>query len=121
MLWQIPADLPADLITDVVTEINASSILQPVIDIVQPFLKTLSVLVGGLFGLYIILLFIRIHYERKKMKILMDIRFDLDELNEHYGLLNSMKRKGLVRRMIERIKPSVQEEHRKDDSKKNKK
>ena len=55
--------------------------LQPIVDLVQPALLKLSVLVGGIFGLYLLLLFFRVHYERKKVRILQDIRYDLDKLN----------------------------------------
>ena len=54
--------------------------------VVTPFINKLNVLVGGIFGLYLILVLMRIHYERKKVKALNDVRYNLDKLNQHYGL-----------------------------------
>jgi len=74
--------------------------LQPVIDSIQPFLVKLSFFVGGIFGLYLILILARVYYERKSVKILKDIRYDLDRLNMHYGLSCSHNNKGFFRRII---------------------
>ncbi len=80
------------------------SALQPVVDTIQPFFKKLSVLVGGIFGLYFILIIIRVYYERKNVKLLEDIRYDLDHLNAHYDLANSSKRKSPLIRFIEYLR-----------------
>ncbi|MBT4936018.1 hypothetical protein HOL21_00035 [Candidatus Woesearchaeota archaeon] len=72
--------------------------LQPLVDTIQPFFGKLSVLVGGLFGLYIILILVRIYYERKKVKILRDIRYDMDHLNRYHGISYSRHRMGLPRK-----------------------
>ncbi|MBU0459395.1 MAG: hypothetical protein KKH52_04910 [Nanoarchaeota archaeon] len=74
--------------------------LQSLIDTIQPFMRQASLLVGGLFGLYLILILARVHYERKKVHILKDIRYDLDRLNMHYGLSYSRQKKGFFKRMI---------------------
>ncbi len=74
--------------------------LQSVLDTVNPFLRQLSFFIGGIFGLYLILMIARVYYERKSVKILKDIRYDLDRLNMHYGLSCSQNNKGLFRRMI---------------------
>lgn len=76
-------------------ELDDDNPLKPVIDSVQPFFKKISVLVGGIFGLYLILILVRIHYERKKYKVLLDVRYDLDQLNRHYNLPYSKARKDL--------------------------
>jgi hypothetical protein len=83
--------------------------LQPIIDLVQPVFLKVSFLVGGIFGLYIILILVRIHYERKKVKILQDIRYDLDKLNMNSGVKSSRQRKGLIGRLIEKIKMKFRE------------
>ena len=78
--------------------------VQPLIDLVQPVFLKASILVGGIFGLYLILILVRVHYERKKVKILQDIRYDLDKLNMSRGVKSSRQRKGLFGRMIEKLK-----------------
>ncbi|HLC98256.1 MAG TPA: hypothetical protein VJC21_05770 [Candidatus Nanoarchaeia archaeon] len=80
--------------------------LQPLIDIIQPFFSKLSVLLGGIFGVYILLLLVRIYYERKHVRLLQDMRYDLDVLNEHYGLPTSKQRKGWLRRVFSSRKKS---------------
>jgi hypothetical protein len=77
---------------------------QPLIDLVQPVFLKASILVGGIFGLYLILILVRIHYERKKVKILQDIRYDLDKLNMSRGVKSSRQRKGIFRRIIDKLK-----------------
>ena len=78
--------------------------VQPLIDLVQPVFLKASILVGGIFGLYLILILVRVHYERKKVKILQDIRYDLDKLNMSRGVKSSRQRKGFFGRMIEKLK-----------------
>ena len=75
--------------------------LQPIVDLVQPALLKLSVLVGGIFGLYLLLLFFRVHYERKKVRILQDIRYDLDKLNIHFDISTSIQRKTRFKRIVD--------------------
>lgn len=67
--------------------------LESLIEVIQPVILKLSILFGGIFGLYVILILIRVHYERKKIGLLRDIRHDLDKLNAHYGLSTSKSRK----------------------------
>lgn len=81
---------------------SQDSLLQPVAGFVLPLLKELSIVVGGIFGLYIILILIRIYYERKKVKILEDIRFDLDQINSHQELPTSHERKTLFRMLTKK-------------------
>ena len=68
--------------------------LQPLIDTIRPFFVKASVIVGGVFGIYLLLLFVRVHYERKKVKILKDIRYDLDQMNMHNSIPFSKNKKG---------------------------
>ncbi len=80
---------------------------QVFVDAFQPLLLKLSVIVGGIFGLYVILLIVRIYYERKSYKILRDIRYDLDQLNTHYNLPNSTHRKSFIRRLASHVKNRI--------------
>ncbi len=66
---------------------------------IQPLIKLAEYILGGLFGLYVLLVLIRIHYERKKVNLLKDIRFDLDNLSKHFGVSHSALRKGFFARL----------------------
>ncbi len=72
----------------------------PVLSGIQPFFTRLSVIVGGIFGLYFILIVIRVYYERKKLKVLQDIRYDLDQLNLHNNIPYSLQKKKIWERML---------------------
>ncbi len=78
--------------------------VQLLIDGIQPILVKIGVIVGSVIGIYILLILIRIYYERKSYKILRDIRYDLDQLNTHYNLPNSTHRKGLIRRFASHVR-----------------
>src|SRR3989338_2042334 len=65
-------------------------------EIIRPWLVRASLLLGGAFGVYFILLLVKAYYERKKVKLLEDIRFDLYHLNKHYGLPSSLEKKGFI-------------------------
>jgi len=67
---------------------------------IQPLLTKLSVVVGGIFGLYFILIIVRVYYERRKVKILEDIRYDLDRLNDSRGISYSAQRRRLLGRVM---------------------
>jgi len=81
--------------------------LQPLIDLVQPVFLKASLVVGGIFGLYLILILVRVHYERKKVKILQDIRYDLDKANMARGVKSSRQRKGFFGRIFTSIKKKI--------------
>ena len=72
--------------------------VSPLIETLAPLIRKLSVIVGGLFGLYIILILVRIYYEYRVLKTLRHIRYDLDQLNTHYGLPTSRDKKGIIRK-----------------------
>jgi hypothetical protein len=78
--------------------------LQPLVDTVRPLFLQASVLLGGIFGVYLLLLVARVYYERQTLKLLKDIRYDLDNLNMHYGLAFSRQRKGYIRKCFRWIK-----------------
>tara|TARA_Y100000031_G_scaffold141356_1_gene169835 strand:+ start:200 stop:661 length:462 start_codon:yes stop_codon:yes gene_type:complete len=99
-------------------EIDLIPELQPLVDTIQPLLKRLSLLVGGLFGLYLILILARVYYERKKVKLLEAIRYDLDRWNMHNGVISSKQRKGVFKSMIDFFKRrAYHKEVRKNDRK----
>lgn len=66
---------------------------QPLIEVIKPAMGTLSAIVGGLFGLYFIFIVVRLYYERRKVRLLRNINYDLDYLNQHFNLPYSHERK----------------------------
>lgn len=85
--------------------IPIDSALQPLVETVRPFILQLSVILGGIFGLYLILILVRIYYERKNLKVLQAIRYDFDHLNEHYHIPSSRERVGWFRRLWQNLFP----------------
>jgi len=88
--------------------------VQPLAEILSPFFKSASLVVGGIFGLYLILIILRIYYDNKILKVLGDIRYDLDHLNLSKKLTYSRERKGpfrklwgLIRRLLFRKKQEL--------------
>lgn len=70
-----------------------SSLFQGLVETVSPLFLKASLLVGGVFGIYLILLMIRIYYEHRKMKILKDIRFNLEQQNKKKKIPYSRQKK----------------------------
>lgn len=83
--------------------IPIDSALQPLVETIRPFILQLSVILGGIFGVYLILILVRIYYERKNLKVLQAIRYDFDHLNEHYHIPNSRERLGWFQRVWQRL------------------
>ncbi len=73
--------------------------LQLVTETLRPLFLKLSFAVGGLFGVYVILLAMRVMYERRQLKLLAAIRYDLDQLNQHFGVTYSKLRPTLWKRL----------------------
>lgn len=69
-------------------------------DSLQPLLEKVGLFVGGIFSLYFILTLIQIFNERKKVKLLKDIRNDVDLLTQHFGVKHSHERRGIFRRIF---------------------
>ncbi len=83
-------------------QIDPFAVLQPLVDKLEPLLIKMGFIFGGIFGLYLILLAAKVYFERRKVVILEDIRFDLDQLNKHYGLPYSSHKKGWWTQLVER-------------------
>ena len=77
--------------------------LQPLADTVAPFFAKLNILVGGLFGIYAILLVARVWYERKKVKLLELILYDLDHQNMRDGIHYSSQKPTILHRVWQKI------------------
>ena len=65
----------------------------------QPILEKVSLLVGGIFGIYVILAIMQVYRERKKVKLLQDIRNDLDLLTQHFGVKHVHPKRNLWQRL----------------------
>ncbi len=49
----------------------------------QPIFEWLSWLLGGIFGLYVLYFLIRLYFDRKRIKLLKEVRKDVEFLKEH--------------------------------------
>jgi hypothetical protein len=78
--------------------------IQPLIDFFQPIFVKASLVVGGIFGVYLLLLISRVYYEKKKVKLLKDIRFNLDQLNIYHGIKTHKQKKGIVGKFFDFLK-----------------
>lgn len=100
---------------DIYTENAANLIgspLQPLAELLGPVIVKLSLLVGGIFGLYIILILLRVYYERKNMKLLQHIRYNLDQQNQHYGIPSSREKIGFLHKyVVDNIFPGHRQRH----------
>jgi len=82
--------------------LNASvqglELVDPLLQNFQPLFAKVVLVFGGLFGLYIFILILNVYYQRQKVKILKDIRYDLDQLNAHHNVKNShYNKKGVAK------------------------
>src|SRR3989338_3785842 len=73
--------------------------LQPAVEAIRPLIIQASFLVGGLFGLYFILIILRVYYDRQILHTLQHIQYDLDKHNQHLGISSSRDKKHLMGRM----------------------
>ena len=84
--------------------IDPTILLEPFGEMIQPIVGQLSVIIGGVFGLYLILILIRIYYERKKVSLLKRIHDDM-----HYLRLQTVgqlpKKQSLLHRALAKLAP----------------
>ncbi len=81
--------------------------IQPLYELIRPLIVKASLLVGGIFGIYIILLAFRVYYERRNQILLEHIRYDFDQLNKHQGIPSSQERKSFFHKaIIDKIFPT---------------
>lgn len=88
------------------TELDPTLLIIQVMDKIQPLILHLSLLVGGIFGLYLIMTISKIYFDRKNNRLLQDIRFDLDQLNKHHGLRYSEHNRTSFEKIIDSLKQS---------------
>ena len=115
VLFQVP-------LTQIPTEQFQGSLFEPLINTIQPLILKFSLLVGGLFGIFIIISIFRVYYERRKVIILKDILYDLDQLNIHFKVdYSSEKKRSLFHRLISPIRRLFHNENNEEDQDNNKK
>lgn len=61
----------------------------PVVEAVRSVFGTASYVVGGIFGLYLILMLVRWWQDRIIVRLLKDVKFDLDQQNRKLKLPHS--------------------------------
>ncbi len=84
--------------------IDPGTLTQVLSEVIQPFMGKVSIMVGGLFGLYMIFIITRLHYERKKVILMKKILYNLDQMNMHEGIKCSRTKKTFIKKMFEKIK-----------------
>ncbi len=67
---------------------------------IQPIVQKVSILLGGLFGIYFLLLLSRVYYEHQKVRLLRQIRYDLDSQNKHKGIPYSTMKRGIWKKFV---------------------
>ncbi len=92
---------------------EAVTVFQPLTDLLKPAMGTISAVVGGLFGLYLIFILARLYYESRKVRLLKQIRYDLDNLNQHFKLPYSQQPKPWFHNFFSRFKKSDSEKKKK--------
>ncbi|MBS3123463.1 hypothetical protein J4437_02375 [Candidatus Woesearchaeota archaeon] len=80
--------------------VTENELINNLTKVLQPLFKGLNLVLGGIFGVYLIMVISRLYYERKKVQLLKAILYDLDKLNEHYKINNSRSRVGLVKKIM---------------------
>ncbi len=86
-----PVSVSATVISDVPPETVHA--LQPVADVISPMLGTVSWLLGGFFGLYLIFVVIKLYFDYRRIKLLRAIRDDVRFLKKHSFPEHSEKKK----------------------------
>lgn len=100
--WKVLAVALTIILASLVSALDPQDLLSPqqLQDTIQSLLTKLSFLAGGIFGLYVILLLVRMYYERKKVKLLEDIRNDVDKLTIHFGIKHAHPRENILKRIF---------------------
>ena len=83
---------------------------QPIADALQILFQKLNVLMGGIFGIYLIFILFRIHHERQKIKLLKSILYNLDQLNKFHHLPIAREQPGFWRRLFPGKKEAPEDE-----------
>lgn len=60
--------------------------LEPILGPLNQFIGIIQYLVGGIFGLYLILVVLRWYESRRLVRLMKDVRIELEKLNKHFGV-----------------------------------
>ena len=63
-----------------------TSLLEPLVEIIGPIVGTVSWLLGGVFGVYLLLLIVRAYYDQKKVRIMKEMRDDLKFIRQQAAI-----------------------------------
>ena len=97
---------------------SGGNIIETLAEGIGPALVKLGVFLGGVGLLYLILILVRVYYEREKVHLLKDIRYNQMQLNKHYGVRYTMHKPNLLIRTGRKIKDVFVASRMKSDLKK---
>ena len=87
--------------------VDLNATLVPILGPVGAFVKTISVLVGGVFGIYLLLLYLRWREYWMMRRVLMDIRKDMHKIAMQQGIKLEPLKEPKLKGLIEYIKESL--------------
>ena len=97
---------------------SGDNIIEALAEGIGPALVKLGVFLGGVGLLYLILILVRVYYEREKVNLLKDIRYNQMQLNKHYGVRYTMHKPNIIIRTGRKIKDLFVSSRMKSDLKK---
>ncbi|MEM4755716.1 MAG: hypothetical protein QW594_01140 [Candidatus Woesearchaeota archaeon] len=81
--------------------------LSPLINAISSAVGFLHYFVGGLFGLYLIMVILQWHEKRENKKLLKSILHELQVLNKQLRPLNEKKKRGTKKNQKKNVLPEV--------------
>ena len=78
----------ADPFNQTAAILQSLPVLGPVVDTLRNLIAAIQFLVGGIFGLYLILVFLRWRESKMAAKVLKEIRDDIRELSKDIKIIN---------------------------------
>ena len=98
-----------------ISALQVPGVLEPIVTALQSVINLTKFLVGGLFGLYLIFVIMNWWQGRVKLRLLREIRDDMDELNIHFKIKGFKKHKKIPKRW-EKIMQGIFEERDKKNA-----
>ncbi len=88
----------------VINATTAPSTFGPIVEFMASFTDKVQALVGGVIGLWLILIFLR-WYEYKRLRtVMVEIKNQLVRLNKHFGAKEIEKKQHIGHKIIKKIK-----------------
>jgi hypothetical protein len=88
-------------------ELNAT--IFPLLGPIGSFVNTIKVLVGGVFGIYLIILYLRWREYRTVYRLLREIRKDIHDLAERQGVVLAPIKKTKMQEIGQKLKEKLRE------------